>query len=157
MSDWSSDVCSSDLFSGIPTNRCSAAQLRQAVRQPNSTSSQAERGQPTVLAKPANKVIPVMALRAWLPYSFTTVEKAASYKPMPMPAPISSQAMKNTEEPGDHARQASQAAKTKWLTSRTGRPPYRTLHRPAKGQSRGGSHRARETKTTKERKERLTT
>src|SRR3546814_7603351 len=105
MSDWSSDVCSSDLFSGIPTNRCSAAQLRQAVRQPNSTSSQAERGQPTVLAKPANKVIPVMALRAWLPYSFTTVEKAASYKPMPMPAPISSQAMKNTEEPGDRSEE----------------------------------------------------
>src|SRR3546814_20378604 len=105
MSDWSSDVCSSDLFSGIPTNRCSAAQLRQAVRQPNSTSSQAERGQPTVLAKPANKVIPVMALRARLPYSFTTVEKAALYKTMPMQAPHTIQDKKNKEEQGDHTGQ----------------------------------------------------
>src|SRR3546814_5348923 len=66
-------VAGSEAFSGIPTNRCRAAQLRQAVRQPHSTASKAERGTPTVLAKPAHKVIQVIVLRAWLPYSFPTV------------------------------------------------------------------------------------
>lgn len=50
----------------------------QAPRQPKCDSSAADTGQPTVLAKPANKVMPVMALRACWPCRRTTVAKAAS-------------------------------------------------------------------------------
>jgi hypothetical protein len=45
----------------------SPAQIRQAERQPNSSRNNALAGQPIVLAKPAIRVIPVMALRASRP------------------------------------------------------------------------------------------
>ncbi|CRE20850.1 Uncharacterised protein [Bordetella pertussis] len=54
----------SQAFNGRPIIKCKAAQPRHAPRQPNSVSIQAESGQPTVLAKPAISVIPVMAPRA---------------------------------------------------------------------------------------------
>ena len=54
-------------LTGRQTNRLTAAHPKQAPRQPNAPSSQAESGQPTVLAKPAIKVIPVIALRASRP------------------------------------------------------------------------------------------
>src|ERR1700694_4431782 len=53
-------------FNGKPRIRCSAAQTAQAPRQPNSSVSSAVAGQPTVLAKPAISVIPVIAPRASL-------------------------------------------------------------------------------------------
>src|SRR5216684_795235 len=56
-------------LSGSAANRLRAAQIRQASRQPNACSNQADAGQPTVLAKPAIKVIPVIEARASLPYS----------------------------------------------------------------------------------------
>ena len=52
---------------GRPIIRCNAAQARHAPRQPNASMKKALVGQPTVLAKPANRVMPVMALRASLP------------------------------------------------------------------------------------------
>ena len=52
------------LCSGRPSTRCSAAQPRQVPRQPNVSSPHCVSGQPTVLAKPAISVMPVMALRA---------------------------------------------------------------------------------------------
>ena len=43
----------SNRFIGKPTRMCSAAQPRQAPRQPNASIMNALRGHPTVLAKPA--------------------------------------------------------------------------------------------------------
>ena len=54
-------------FNGNATSKCSAAQPRHASRQPNSACIQADSGQPTVLAKPAINVIPVIELRAAWP------------------------------------------------------------------------------------------
>ena len=51
-------------FIGRPITRCSIAQARHAPRQPNAWMKDALNGQPTVLAKPANSVMPVIALRA---------------------------------------------------------------------------------------------
>ncbi|MCY1554952.1 hypothetical protein D9M68_915660 [compost metagenome] len=56
-----------DALSGSPSSRCRPAQHRQAPRQPSSCSSHAVSGQPTVLAKPAIRVMPVMLLRASWP------------------------------------------------------------------------------------------
>ena len=68
----------SHALSGTPSSRCNAAQPKQAPRQPHCTSIHADKGQPTVLANPAISVMPVMAPRAPLPYSRTSVAKAAS-------------------------------------------------------------------------------
>ena len=54
-------------FSGNPSPRCSRAHAAQAQRQPSSASKSAVSGQPTVLAKPASSVMPVMAPRASRP------------------------------------------------------------------------------------------
>jgi hypothetical protein len=45
----------------------SAAQIRHAARQPNCASRKADSGHPTVLAKPAIKVMPVIGPRAARP------------------------------------------------------------------------------------------
>jgi len=45
------------------------------LRQPQCSCIQCVSGQPTVLAKPASKVMPVMAVRACCPYRRTTVAK----------------------------------------------------------------------------------
>jgi hypothetical protein len=50
---------------GRQTKRFSAAQPRQAPRHPKLSFSKAESGQPTVLAKPPIKVMPVIGPRAW--------------------------------------------------------------------------------------------
>jgi len=52
------------LFNGKPTTRCRPLQTQQAPRQPSHPSSSADTGHPTVLAKPAIKVIPVIMRRA---------------------------------------------------------------------------------------------
>jgi hypothetical protein len=54
-------------FNGSPIKRFSAAQTRQAPRQPKWASSNADSGQPTVLANPAIRVIPVIGPRAARP------------------------------------------------------------------------------------------
>jgi hypothetical protein len=60
------DVGSSRL-SGRPRTMCAAAHTRHISRQPSSAAPQAVSGQPTVLAKPASKVMPVMDERAATP------------------------------------------------------------------------------------------
>ncbi len=65
-------------LSGSPTTRCSAAQAQQAPRHPQCNSIHIDSGHPTVLAKPAIKVIPVMELRAFLPCKCTNAANAAS-------------------------------------------------------------------------------
>ena len=57
----------SSRFKGSPITMCSAAQMRHAARQPNYASRNAESGHPTVLAKPAIKVMPVIGPRAARP------------------------------------------------------------------------------------------
>ena len=57
----------SSRLSGSPIIRCSAAHATQAPRQPKASMKMALVGQPTVLAKPANSVMPVIALRASRP------------------------------------------------------------------------------------------
>ena len=57
----------SSRFIGNPISRCSAAQARQAPCQPSASMKIALIGQPTVLANPANSVMPVIALRASRP------------------------------------------------------------------------------------------
>src|SRR5467141_336412 len=57
----------SNRFNGSPITICSAAQMRHAARQPNCASRKADSGHPTVLAKPANKVMPVIGPRAARP------------------------------------------------------------------------------------------
>jgi hypothetical protein len=54
-------------FIGQATRRLRVAQIRQAARQPDSWRNTALSGQPIVLAKPAIRVIPVMAPRASRP------------------------------------------------------------------------------------------
>jgi hypothetical protein len=54
-------------LSGRQTSRLSAAQMRQAPRQPMRASRKAESGQPIVLANPAINVIPVIGARAARP------------------------------------------------------------------------------------------
>ena len=54
-------------FKGSPITMCSAAQMRDAARHPNCASRKAESGHPTVLAKPAIKVMPVIGPRAARP------------------------------------------------------------------------------------------
>src|SRR5436305_13915315 len=74
-------------LSGIETSRFTPAQIRQASRQPKACSNQAEAGQPTVLAKPAISVMPVIAARASRPYSRGRVGKAGSYDSIARPTP----------------------------------------------------------------------
>ena len=57
----------SSRFSGSPITMCSAAQMTHAARQPKCASRKAESGHPTVLAKPAIKVMPVIGPRAARP------------------------------------------------------------------------------------------
>jgi hypothetical protein len=47
----------------MPTTRCSSAHAKHAPRQPTWASSKVDSGQPTVLAKPAISVMPVITLR----------------------------------------------------------------------------------------------
>jgi len=54
-------------LSGKPIRTCNPAQIKQAVRHPYCASSSADNGQPTVLAKPAISVMPVIGPRAALP------------------------------------------------------------------------------------------
>src|SRR5262245_41615061 len=54
-------------FIGRPITRCNVAHAMHAPRQPNASMNAALVGQPTVLANPANKVMPVIALRALRP------------------------------------------------------------------------------------------
>src|SRR5206468_10060165 len=65
-------------FSESPIRMCSPAHMRQAPRQPKWPSKKAENGQPTVLAKPAISVIPVIGPRAARPYSPVRVANAGS-------------------------------------------------------------------------------
>ena len=95
----------------------------------------AESGQPTVLAKPAIKVMPVIGERAARPYSPASVAKAASYSPMDIPTPSSSQPATSTAVPGAAARVTSPAAITRFDTVSTSRPPRRSISRPAQGPS----------------------
>src|SRR5690625_1288553 len=55
----------SSRFSGKPRSRCAAAQTKQAIRHPSAASRKAEIGQQMVLASPASRVMPVIALRAF--------------------------------------------------------------------------------------------
>ena len=64
---WGTIFGTSSRFIGRPISRCSAAHARQAPRQPNASMKIALVGQPTVLANPANSVMPVIALRASRP------------------------------------------------------------------------------------------
>ncbi len=74
-------------LSGNGTTRCRPAHTRHAPRHPMVLTSQAVTGQPTVLAKPANRVMPVMVRRAFWPCMGTAVANAASYRPLPIARP----------------------------------------------------------------------
>ena len=65
-------------FNGIAATRLSAAQIRHASRQPKASSNHAEAGQPSVLANPAIRVMPVIGARAPWPYRRVNVAKAGS-------------------------------------------------------------------------------
>jgi hypothetical protein len=52
---------------GAASSMFKPAQIRHAIRQPNISRNTAVSGQPIVLAKPAIRVIPVIALRASRP------------------------------------------------------------------------------------------
>ena len=52
---------------GRPIRICAAAQAKQVLRQPMVCSPQAVSGHPTVEAKPASSVMPVMERRALSP------------------------------------------------------------------------------------------
>ena len=105
-------------------------------RHPSHDSSAAEAGQPTVLAKPAISVMPVMLRRACAPWSRTRVANADSYSPPPIPSPSSSQASQSTATSGAKASISSPMAKTPLLAIRTGRPPQRSIHAPMRGPTR---------------------
>ncbi len=52
---------------GRPIRMCAAAQAKQVLRQPMASSPHALNGHPTVLAKPAISVMPVIERRAVSP------------------------------------------------------------------------------------------
>ena len=54
-------------LSGSPRTRCATAQAKHVPRQPSVASPHAVSGQPTVLAKPAMSVMPVIEDRASCP------------------------------------------------------------------------------------------
>ena len=131
-------------FSGSPSTRCSPAQARQAPRQPTTSSSTAETGQPTVLAKPAIRVIPVIGPRAARPYSPASAANAASYSPIEMPTPITSQPSSMTHGPWAAARTTSPVASTRFDAVKTTRPPRASIARPTQGAISADSTRAAE-------------
>ena len=101
----------SSTWSGNPITRCRAAQAMQAPRQPTVLSRYADSGHPTVLANPANKVMPVIARRASWPWSRTPVAKAASYRPLPIATPMTAHA-RNTWNAWWHWLSASNPLQT---------------------------------------------
>ena len=96
-------------------------------------SIQADKGQPTVLAKPAISVMPVMARRDSLPNSRTSAAKAASYRPQPIASPITAQAAASDHGPWASPSMTSAVAKSPPDTSSTRRPPRRSMYLPAQG------------------------
>ena len=78
-------------------------------------------------------LMPVMAPRAWVPCSRTTVEKAASYSPQPIAMPMTAQARNRPTQWLDCDSPHRPAAKTRLLASSTGRPPHRSISLPAWG------------------------
>ena len=78
----------------------------------------------------------VIALRADSPYSRVSVENAGSYRPAPMPTPITSQATTNTARFGDKAWIARPTASSTALPASTGRPPCRSTSTPTRGETR---------------------
>jgi hypothetical protein len=56
-----------NMLSGRPINMCAAAQAKHVPRQPIASRPNELSGQPTVLAKPAIRVMPVIAFRALSP------------------------------------------------------------------------------------------
>jgi hypothetical protein len=123
-------------LSGRPMTMCNAAHAKQAPRQPKASIIAALSGQPMVLAKPANRVMPVIALRACRPHNPATVANAASYRPKPMPAPMTSQARASVIGPVATASKASPAANIRLVATSTSRPPLRSIMRPASGPSK---------------------
>ncbi len=107
--------------------------MKQAPRQPNFSSSKADSGQPTVLAKPAISVMPVIALRDSCPYSRTSAAKADSYRPLPMARPINAQAANIDTGPCARPSDTRPAANTRLVPISTGRPPWRSMARPDAG------------------------
>jgi hypothetical protein len=116
----------------------------QAPRQPKASISTAVNGQPTVLAKPATSVMPVMARPASRPYQPTTVAKAASYKPLPMPTPSQAQASSSPQGPCTAASASSPEANSRLVAISTVLPPRRSRARPAAGPTRAEIASARE-------------
>ena len=86
-----------------------------------------------MLAKPAINVMPVMARRASVPKMRTSAAKAASYRPQAMATPISSHATVRPSRPCDNANVTSARANSPLDASSTGRPPRRSISRPAQG------------------------
>jgi hypothetical protein len=68
----------SNRLNASPITICNAAQMKHVARQPNCASRKADNRHPTVLAKPAIKVIPVIGPRAARPYSLVSMTKAGS-------------------------------------------------------------------------------
>jgi len=86
-----------------------------------------------VLANPASSVMPVMAVRASRPYRRTSAAKAASYSPAPMARPINSHAATSDTTPCAAASSSRPAANSPLAPMSTGRPPWRSISRPASG------------------------
>ncbi|MNN73152.1 hypothetical protein D3C81_1892430 [compost metagenome] len=80
-------------------------------------------GQDRVEAKPAIRVIPVMALPAPSPYNPPRVANSASYSPIAMPTPITAQASRNSPRPWLAAMSSKPTATTAPLAAICGRPP----------------------------------
>ncbi len=131
-------------LSGKPMTKCRPAHTRQAPRHPMVASSQAVNGHPTVLAKPANNVMPVMVRRACRPCSRTAVANAASYRPLPIARPITAQAAKTCSGCCAWLSAVRPAANTTLLAISAGRPPRRSISLPANGPMAADMSRATE-------------
>ena len=105
-------------------------------RQPSSGTSAALIGQPTVLAKPATSVTRVIGRRAARPYSTPSVAKAASYSPIAMPMPSTTQPTAQPHSPGRTPSSSRPSASSPAEASSTGRPPRCSIIRPTRGAAR---------------------
>ena len=122
-------------LSGKPRTIWAMAHAAQVPRQPRATSPHAVSGHPTVLAKPAINVMPVMAERAVVPYIRPSVANAASYSPSPMAAPMTSHPSQSIGSVCVTASIPRPAANSRLETPRTSRPPNRSMVRPTRGPS----------------------
>lgn len=110
-------------FRGKPTTWCGPAQTKQACRHAKSVASHVVSGQPTVLAKPAISVMPVVELREDVPLQAHQGRESRLVETTAHPGSENGPSQEHCRGAVRHAKCARPAANTTFVVMRTGRPP----------------------------------